>query len=67
MLIFGERQLLRIAKAYVAFFNHARLHQGLHQQIPSGRDDDAATVALSGTIIALPVLNGLHHDYRLAA
>jgi hypothetical protein len=30
LLICSERQLLRIAKAYVAYFNEARPHQGLH-------------------------------------
>jgi hypothetical protein len=69
-LIFGERQLLRVASGYVAYFNHARPHQGLHQRIPCGIPSDvsvSATAPPSGKVIAFPVLGGLHHDYRLAA
>jgi transposase InsO family protein len=67
LLIFSERQLLRIAKAYVTYFNLARPHQGLHQRIPCGTEYDAPTTSSPSKVIAFPVLNGLHHDYRLAA
>ena len=67
ILIFSERQLLRIVKAYVEYFNHARPHQGLHQCIPCGTEEDAPAASSSGKVIAFPVLNGLHNDYRLAA
>jgi hypothetical protein len=67
LVIFGERQLLRIARVYVAYFNHARPHQGLHQRIPCGTDEGAPAASSAGKVIAFPVLNGLHHDYRLAA
>jgi transposase InsO family protein len=33
-LIFHEKQLSRLLKAYVVYFNHARPHQGMQQQIP---------------------------------
>ncbi len=65
LLILNERQLLRIAQAYVAYLNHARPHQGIRQKIPCG---DAARVSpAKGRVVATSVLNGLHHDYRLAA
>jgi putative transposase len=67
LLIFSERQLLRIATAYVAYINHARPHQGPHQQIPCYTEEDATDASSSGKVIAFPVLNGLRHDYRLAA
>jgi transposase InsO family protein len=70
LLIFGERQLLRIAKAYAVYFNHARPHQGLCQRIPCGIPSDipvSATAPPSGKVNMFPVLGGLHHDYRLAA
>ena len=64
LLILNERQLLRIAQAYVAYFNHARPHQGIRQRIPCG----AATASPAKVeVVATSVLNGLHHDYRLAA
>jgi putative transposase len=66
-LIFSERQLLRMATAYVAYFNQARPHQGLGQRIPSGTDEDVPAESATSKVIAFPVLNGLHHDYRLAA
>ena len=67
LLIFSERQLLRIAKAYVMYFNQTRPHQGLGQRIPCDTDEDDAAASTTGKVVAFPVLNGLHHDYRLAA
>ncbi len=34
ILILSERHLCRVVKEYVTFFNHARPHQGINQQIP---------------------------------
>jgi putative transposase len=34
LLIFQEKQLQRVLNAYVAYFNQARPHQGIRQQIP---------------------------------
>ena len=46
------------------YFNRARPHQGIGQLVPIG----AATSASAGAeVLAVPVLNGLHHDYRRAA
>jgi hypothetical protein len=38
-------------------------HQGLAQKLPSGRKPTSR----SGSIVARPFLNGLHHDYSWAA
>jgi putative transposase len=66
VLIFGERQLYRVVKEYVAYYNRARPHQGLGQRIPEGlRGEESA--GRSGRIISFPVLGGFHHDYRRAA
>jgi putative transposase len=64
VLLLDERHLDRVSREYAAYFNSARPHQGLAQRIPAGL---AATAQSSGPIVARPVLNGLHHDYRRAA
>jgi hypothetical protein len=66
MLVFGERQLVRALTEYAAYFNPAWPHPGIAQQLPP------PTVSLpresgAGTVMAFPVLNGLHHDYCWAA
>ena len=66
VLVLGEAHLRRVLRAYVAYFNTARPHQGLGQAVPdiSGR---ALPSRADAPIVALPVLGGLHHDYRRAA
>ena len=65
-IIVGERHLLDTWREYAAYFNTGRPHQGLGQRVPSrtaprpGSRDPAS-------LVAIPVLGGLHHDYRLAA
>ncbi len=66
LLILGDGQLYRVLKEYVAFFNLARPHQGIAQQIPE-RMGIAREEKHEGRILSFPVLNGLHHDYRRAA
>jgi putative transposase len=34
MLILSEKQLHHVLRAYVKYFNRARPHQGIRQQIP---------------------------------
>ena len=65
ILVLGEQQLYRVIREYVEYFNGARPHQGIGQQIPEGAP--ASEKEKKGKLIAFPVLNGLHHDYRLAA
>jgi putative transposase len=62
-LILNVRHLRRILKQYQAYFNEARPHQGISQRIPC-RSGAAQLQQNTGTIIAHPVLGGLHHDYR---
>lgn len=66
ILIISERQLYRLVKEYVEYFNHARPHQGVGSQIPQPRLADNRG-AQEGHVLTLPVLGGLHHDYRRAA
>ena len=66
VIILGEDHLRSVLSEYVEpYFNAARPHQGIGQRIPVGRR--AITSESAGKIVALPVLNGLHHDYRRAA
>ena len=66
-LIFHEMQLQRLLKSYVLYFNHARPHQGLGQRIPKPTVLSASSPNQSGQVLSVPVLGGLHYDYRRAA
>ncbi len=66
LLIFSDQQLYHVMKEYVVYFNRARPHQGIGQKIPEVSRTESAPIP-KGKIIAFPVLNGLHHDYRRAA
>jgi len=67
LLIFHEKQLQRVLNAYVAYFNQARPHQGIQQQIPALLVPSAPLYDQCEKVIAVPVLGGLHHDYRKVA
>jgi transposase InsO family protein len=58
MLIFGEPHLRRILCAYAAYYNQARTHLALEKNAPLGR-----AVQRSGSIVSIPILGGLHHQY----
>jgi putative transposase len=68
-LILGERQLQRVLTEYVAYFNRSRPHQGIRQRTPQLAPTRASPgrATASDGVIAVPVLGGLHHDYRGAA
>jgi putative transposase len=64
MLILSERHLRGIVSEYVTYFNQARPHQGIDQRIPC---DPQVPDDPDGEIVGVPVLGGLHHDYRRKA
>ena len=66
-LILHEKQLQRVLNAYVAYFNRARPHQGIGQQIPEQRSSVPSSQDAGDKVIARPVMGGLHHDYQWAA
>lgn len=66
ILILHERQLGWVLREYVDYFHLARPHQGIDQSLPKGLARDARGPS-EGTIVSVPVLGGLHHDYRRAA
>ena len=67
LLILHEKQLQRVLNAYVCYFNRARPHQGIKQQIPEQKAGLAPEDHASGKVLSFPILGGLHHDYRRSA
>jgi transposase InsO family protein len=67
LLILYEKQLHRVLRAYVAYFNGARPHQGIQQQIPAREVSPAPPDQRGDRIISVPVLGGLHYEYRRVA
>jgi putative transposase len=65
-LILHEKQLSRLLKAYILYFNQARPHQGLGQRIPDPPVLSAPLPNHPNEVSAVPVLSGLHHDYQRA-
>jgi len=62
LFIMSERQLYRVLKEYIAYFNRARPHQGIAQRLPVACE--APLIEGEGKIISIKVLGGLHHCYR---
>jgi putative transposase len=50
--------------AYVAYFNQARPHQGIQQQIPESYGSSGLPQYERTKVMAVPILAGLHHDYQ---
>jgi putative transposase len=67
LLILQEKQLQRVLCAYIQYFNRARPHQGIRQQIPERYSEPVPLDQQRGKILSLPVLGGLHHDYHRSA
>jgi len=61
-LLFSEKQVCKIIKDFVNYYNNFRTHQGINR-IPNGYSEYA-----SGAIKKKPILSGLyHHYYRSSA
>lgn len=63
LFILSESHLRHVLREYVAYYNGARPHQGLSQQIPIPR----RPINLVGELHCRDVLSGLIHDYYRAA
>jgi transposase InsO family protein len=65
VIILGERHLKRILSSYVRYYHSTRTHLSLDKDAPDGR---AVQSPAKGTVVELPRVGGLHHEYvRLAA
>jgi hypothetical protein len=58
LVVLGETHLCQILKTYAAYHNEVRTHLSLDKDAPNFRD--SRTV---GSIVAVPILGGLHHQY----
>ncbi len=65
-VFFSSGHILRVARAYVEYYNHARPSQGI-QAIPDPYPELKIPPPEDGRVVAIPVLGGLHHNYRLVA
>jgi len=66
MLVISQKQIERLLREYVSYYNDVRPNQGIHQRIP-GRYNEKGFPSQSGKIISEPILGGLHHDYTRIA
>ena len=67
LLILHENQLQRVLNQYVSYFNRARPHQGIGQQLPEPSKSSPSSHQAGDKVIAVPVVGGLHHDYQRVA
>ena len=67
LFILQEKQLDRVLHASIQYFNRARPHQGIRQQIPEQFGEPVQPDHDGGKILSFPVLGGLHHEYRRSA
>jgi Zn-finger protein len=70
VLVHNEDHLQQLLDEFRAYSNDARPHQGLGQRRPTTASHPARTPLPSRRpyrVASLPILGGLHHDYRIAA
>jgi putative transposase len=67
LFILNEGQLRRVLRAYCPYFNKARPHQGRGQAIPAAAEQQSAVGLPAASVMSIPILGGLHHDYQRAA
>jgi putative transposase len=65
-IFLGAAHIRRVVAFYVNYYNGARPSQAIHG-IPDPYPELQEPPPAHGRLVALPVLGGLQHDYRLAA
>jgi putative transposase len=61
-ILFSEKQIRKILKEYIDYYNSKRPHQGINQAIPLGY-----TPHKEGKILSKSILSGLYHHYEIVA
>jgi putative transposase len=62
VIVFNERHLRRVLRAYVAYYQRSRTHLALGKDAPAER-----AVQPTGRIVVRPEVGGLHHRYERQA
>ena len=65
-IFLNAKHVLRVCREFVEYYSRARPSQALHA-IPDPYTELKKPPPKAGKLIALPVLGGVQHDYRLAA
>jgi transposase InsO family protein len=65
-LFLNASHVRRVTREFIEYYNRARPSQAAHA-IPDPYPELLERPVASGKLIALPVLGGIQHDYRLAA
>ena len=65
-IFFGISHILRVLSEYIRYYNGARPSQAIHG-IPEPYPELRKPPPRAGKLVALPVLGGVQHDYRLVA
>jgi putative transposase len=63
VIVLNEAHLIRILRAYFAYYHEARTHLSLDRNAPIPRTVEPPS---QGRVIAIPQVGGLHHRYRRA-
>jgi transposase InsO family protein len=58
VIVFGEAHLRRVLKRYASYYNEIRTHLSLDKDAP-----DFRSTHTTGSVVAIPILGGLHHHY----
>jgi len=64
LIVFNEAHLMRILRAYRAYYHESRTHLALERNAPLPRNVELPS---EGHIIAIPQVSGLHQRYTRAA
>jgi transposase InsO family protein len=63
-IIFNERHLYQVLRAYVEYYSNARTHLSLDRNSPVPRTTQLPS---DGKVVSIPHVRGLHHHYKRVA